>query len=159
MDISFHCPHCKQELAVEATAAGSAIVCPTCNTEITVPEVDVSNVHPVNPMASSAAAKIERHFSVPVHDAPAEILIKKDPRAAETEGLVPGREKRVRIKIFRHTDCIEVGHDRYEEIVGNFLNKVGEANIISINTLGYTHIDIGSQKILTDYAIQIIYRG
>jgi hypothetical protein len=39
------------------------------------------------------------------------------------------------------------------------LNKVGESNIVSINALNYTHVDIGSQKILTDYAIQIIYRA
>jgi len=159
MDVTFHCPHCKQELAVEASAAGSAIICPSCNTEITVPEPDLTNVHPLNPIATSAAAKIERHFSVPVHDKPAEILLKKDTRAVEAEAAGGTAEKKIRIKIFRHTDCIEVGHDRYEEIVSNFLNRVGESNIISINSLSYTHIDIGSQKILTDYAIQIIYRG
>lgn len=74
MDLTFHCPHCKQELAVDASATGQTIQCPTCNAEITVPQADITNIH-VNPIASSAAAKIERHFSVPVRDAPAEILI------------------------------------------------------------------------------------
>lgn len=158
MDITFHCPNCKQELAVDASAAGSTIECPTCNTAISVPQLDVSNVHPTNAMSSSAAAKIERHFSVPVHDAPAEILL---PKAKATEEAAPAADstKRLKMKVFRHTDCVEVGHDRYEELVAAFLNKVGEPNIVSINTLNYTHVDIGSQKVLTDYAIQIIYRG
>ena len=157
MDLTFHCTHCKQPLAVDASAAGSVIQCPTCSAEVTVPEADITTIHTVNPMATSAAAKIERHFSVPVHDEPAEILIHKPTVAVEE--VQEGSTKKIRVKIFRHTDCVEVGHDRYEEIVGAFLNKVGEADTISINALTYTHVDIGSQKILTDYAIQIIYRG
>ena len=78
---------------------------------------------------------------------------------ASVEQVEADAAKKIRVKIFRHTDCVEVGHDRYEEVVGAFLNKVGEADTISINALTYTHVDIGSQKILTDYAIQIIYRG
>lgn len=158
MDITFHCPQCKQELAVDASAAGSTIECPTCNTAISVPQLDVSNVHTANAMSSSAAAKIERHFSVPVHDAPAEILIPKA-KVGEEPPVTESDSKRLKMKVFRHTDCVEVGHDRYEELVAAFLNKIGEPNIVSINTLNYTHIDIGSQKVLTDYAIQIIYRG
>jgi DNA-directed RNA polymerase subunit RPC12/RpoP len=157
MDLTFHCPNCRQELAVDASAAGSAIECPTCGTQIAVPSPDLTNVHPLNPIAASAAARIERHFSVPVHDAPAEILVKK--AAVRVEEPLPDGGKKLKIKIFRHSDCIEVGHDRYEEIVSDFLNKIGEVNIVSINALGYTHVDIGSQKILTDYAVQIIYRA
>jgi hypothetical protein len=44
-------------------------------------------------------------------------------------------------------------------MVGAFLNKIGESNIISLTPLGYTHIDLATRHILTDYAIQIIYRG
>ena len=156
MDLTFHCPHCKQELAVDASAAGQTIQCPTCNTGITVPQPDPTNVH-VNPISSSAAAKIERHFSVAVHEGPAEILITK---AAVKEDVVDAAApKKMKIRVIRHTDCIEVGHDRYEEMVAAFLNKVGEPNIISITPVNYTHIDIATQKVLTDYAIQIIYRG
>jgi ribosomal protein S27E len=156
MDLTFHCPHCKQELAVDASAAGQTIQCPTCNTEIAVPQADVTNIH-VNPISSSAASKIERHFSVPVHDAPAEILISKP--VVTQEAVVAEGPKKLKIRVIRHMDCIEVGHDRYEEMVGTFLNKVGEENIISITPVNYTHIDIATQKVLTDYAIQIIYRG
>ncbi|HOY59952.1 MAG TPA: hypothetical protein PK640_17680 [Verrucomicrobiota bacterium] len=156
MDLTFHCPHCKQELAVDASAAGQTIQCPTCNAEIAVPQADVTNIH-ANPIATSAAAKVERHFSVPVRDAPAEILITKAKEAEEsvaTEG-----PRKMKLRVIRHTDCIELGRDRYEEMVGSFLNRVGEENIISITPVNYTHIDIATQKILTDYAVQVIYRG
>ncbi len=141
---------------MDVSAAGQAIQCPTCSAEITVPQADVTNIH-ANPIASSAAAKIERHFSVPVHDAPAEILITKTQVTHEvvaTEG-----PKKMKLRVIRHTDCIELGRDRYEEMVASFLNLVGEPNIISITPINYTHIDIATQKILTDYAIQVIYRG
>jgi hypothetical protein len=84
------------------------------------------------------------------------VLIKK--RAKSDEETADGTKK-IKIKIIRHTDCIEVGHDRYEEMVAAFLNRVGEENIISITPLSYTHIDIATRQILTDYAIQTIYRG
>lgn len=114
--------------------------------------------HVVNAMASSAAAKIERHFSVPVHNKPTEILVQKVVKEEDVPAT-PDAKKRIKLKIFRHTDCVEVGHDRYEEIVSQFLNKVGEENVINLSNLTYTHVDIGSQKILTDYAFQILYRG
>lgn len=156
MDITFHCPHCQQELMVDAGAAGQTIQCPTCNAEITVPAVDVTNIHPHNPIHDSAAAKVEHHFVVPVHEGPAEVLIIKPKTNEDIEAAGP---KKIKVRIFRHTDCVEVGHDRYEEFVAAFLNKVGEDNIINLTPLTYTHIDIATQKILTDYAIQIIYRG
>lgn len=148
---------------MDASAAGGTIECPTCGSEIMVPQADVTNVHPINPIAASAAAKIERHFSVPVREGPSEVLLIKPQKTAEEEAVAaaaaPVGDKRIHIKIFRHSDCIEVGHDRYEELVEDFLNQVGEPNIISLNALTYTHIDIGSQKILTDYALQVLYRG
>lgn len=158
MDVTFRCPHCKQEMAVDASAAGQAIQCPTCNAEITVPSPDMANVHSVNAIASSAAAKVERHFSVPVRDAPAEVLI-TTPRKTEEEPVAVVGPKKMKVRVIRHTDCIEVGHDRYEEIVSAFLNKVGEENIISITPMSYTHIDIATQKVLTDYAVQVVFRA
>ena len=65
----------------------------------------------------------------------------------------------MRVKTIRHTDCIEVGHDRFDEMVTNFLQKVGEPNITSVTPLVYTHLDIGSQKIMTEYAVLIVYKG
>ena len=37
-DINFHCPHCKQSLTVDKSAAGMTLACPTCGQEITVPQ-------------------------------------------------------------------------------------------------------------------------
>ena len=65
----------------------------------------------------------------------------------------------MRTKTIRHTDCIEVGHDKFDEVLTAFLHKVGEDNIISINTLNYSFLDIGTQKLLTDFGVLIVYRG
>ena len=62
-------------------------------------------------------------------------------------------------KTIRHTECIEVGHDKFGGMVTNFLTKIGEANIVSITPLIYTHLGIGSQKLMNDYAILIVYRA
>jgi hypothetical protein len=52
-----------------------------------------------------------------------------------------------------------VGHDRFDEVVSGFLQKVGEPNIVSLTPMTYTHIEIGTQKLVTDYAVMIVYRG
>jgi hypothetical protein len=44
-------------------------------------------------------------------------------------------------------------------VVSNFLVKIGESNVISITTLTYTHLDIGTQKLMTDFGVMIVYRG
>ena len=97
------------------------------------------------------------HLKVPVRDAPGEMLITKPPPPLEV--AAKESDKRIRTKTIRRIDCVEVGHDRFDEVVSDFLAKVGEANIISINPVTYTHIDIGSQKLLTDFGVFIVYRG
>ncbi|MBC8097728.1 MAG: hypothetical protein H7Y43_18160 [Akkermansiaceae bacterium] len=173
MDIIFNCPKCQQELEVDSSGAGSEIDCPSCAESIEIPQVgtkgtrtsgaDTSGRIPVapppsaNPIGTSAAAKVEMHLKVPVRTTPGESLI--------TKALVPlevsakESDKKVKVKTIRHTDCVEVGHDRFDETVTNFLVKVGEANIVNISPLTYTHIDISSQKLVTDYAVLIVYRG
>lgn len=157
MDINFHCVHCKQEITADATGAGSQVECPTCGATITIPEPDVTNIRTHNPMGSSAAAREERHFSVPVHEAPSEILVKQTVKPLEV--ATKETEKRMRIRCIKRTDCVEVGHDRFEEVVAEFLGKVGEKNVISLNTINYTHIDMGTRALLTDFGLMIIYRG
>jgi hypothetical protein len=93
---------------------------------------------------------------VPLREGPGEILIQKPKPPLE---VAAKGDKKIRIKTIRHTDCIEVGHDRFDEMVTQFLQKVGEDNIISITPLTYTHLDIGTQRLLTDYAVMIVYRG
>lgn len=175
MDIIFNCPNpeCKQELEVDSAGAGSEIDCPSCGEKITIPHVGTKGTRtsgaattdhlpaatgaPINPIATSAAAKVEMHLKVPVRATPTESLIAKP--LPPLEVAAKESDKKIRIKTVRHTDCIEVGHDRFDEMVSSFLGKVGEANIISINSLTYTHLDIGTQKLMTEYAVMIVYRG
>jgi len=52
-----------------------------------------------------------------------------------------------------------VGHDRFDEVVSNFLVKVGQDHIITISPINYTNLDIGSQKLMTEYGVLIVYKG
>jgi DNA-directed RNA polymerase subunit RPC12/RpoP len=156
MDVAFICPNCKQELEADASLAGTTIQCPSCNHALAIPEPDVQNVKIMNPISSSAAAREEKHFSVPVHEGPSEILIKKPVKKEE----IPADGKRhLRTKTIRRVDCIEVGHDRFDEITSKFLDQIGDDNLVSISPVSYTYIDIGSQKLLTDFGVLILYRA
>ena len=68
-------------------------------------------------------------------------------------------EKQIRVKTIRHIDCVEVGHDKFDEIVTKFLVKIGEESIINMSPLSYTYLDIGTQKLLTNYGLLVVYRG
>lgn len=183
MDVIFNCPNCEQELEVEASAAGSEIQCPTCNTVLVIPAPDaaraVTDSQPIPPppppaspssevtaaaagehtgaMASSAAGKMHMHFIVPQHDKPADSLIKKPNKPLEV--AAKDTEKKIRTKTIRHTDCIEVGKDRYDEIVSEFLQRVGRENIISVSPINYTHMDLGTRQLMTEFGVTVIYIG
>jgi len=172
MDVIFNCPKCDQELAVDSSGAGSEINCPSCGEHIVIPSPEKGVIRPgldnvagapriegapVNPISSSAAAKVEMHLRVPVHKTPAASLITKP--LAPLDVAAKDTDKKIRVKTIKHTDCIEVGHDKFDEVVTNFLVKIGESNIVSLTTLTYTHLDIGSQKLLTDFGVMIVYKG
>jgi hypothetical protein len=188
MDVIFNCSNCEQELQIEAAAAGSEIQCPTCNAVLTVPSPQearaVTDSQPLPPatapapappagpsvevtqaaagehsgtIASSAAAKLHMHFTVPQHDKPTESLIRKPQKPLEV--AAKDSEKKMRVKTIRHTDCIEVGKDRYDEIVSDFLQKVGREHIISISPINYTHMDLGTRQLMTEYGVSIVYHG
>jgi DNA-directed RNA polymerase subunit RPC12/RpoP len=156
MDMIFSCPNCKQQLEAETSMAGNEIACPSCGTTIVVPEANPTNIH-VNPIATSAAAKQEYHFSVPVHETPTEVLIKKPARPLEA--AAKNGDRKIRVKCIRRTDCVEVGHDRFDEFVTEFLQNVGESNIVSITPITYTHMDLGTRAMLTDFGVMIVYKG
>jgi hypothetical protein len=155
MDITFHCVGCRQVLEADSSLAGNEIECPTCGRTLEIPEPDMTNVKVVNPIAASAAAREEKHFKVPTHDGPSEILVKIPTQV----DIVPkdGRQH-LRTKTIRRIDCVEVGHDRFDEVVTRFLDGVGQENLVSVNTVSYTYVDIGSQKLLTDFGVLIVYR-
>lgn len=156
MDILFSCPNCKQQLEADAGSAGSEIQCPSCATPLTIPEASPNLVRTGNAMASSAAAKEEHHFQVPLHEGPSEVLIKKAKPPLE---IAAKGDKIIRVKTIRRTDCVEVGRDRFDETVTELLNKIGESNIISITPITYTHIDLGSRQLMTDFGVLIVFRG
>jgi predicted RNA-binding Zn-ribbon protein involved in translation (DUF1610 family) len=169
MDIVFNCLNCDQELAVDQSGAGSQIECPSCGETITIPAASkvTTGSLPAAPGEStaaapsaintSAAAKVELHLKVPVHDKPAESLIGKAKPPLEV--VQKGAGKRLRIRTIRRAACVENGHDLFDDKVASFLQDVGESNIVSTHVVVYEQFDVGIQKIMTDYGLLIIYRG
>ena len=169
MDIIFNCTECQQELSVDSEAAGSEFNCPTCGTQLVVPQADgaaapaeQAETAPrafaapaLNAIKTSAAAKEEHHFKVPMREGTAESLIVKPKPPLD----VAAKEAfSIKVKTIRHSDCVEVGHDKFDEIVTRFLNKIGETNLVSMQPITYQYIEIGSQKVVTDYGVLIVYK-
>ena len=156
---------------MDQSGAGSEIECPSCGKTIVIPSgstkapaVSTSSTDnlpttPTGPSAinTSAAAKIEMHLKVPVRSTPGESLIAKPKPPLEV--VVKGAGKKLRIHTIRHASCIESGHDKFDEKVTEFLNQIGENNIVSTHVINYEHFDVGVQKIMTDYGLVVIYRG
>ncbi len=169
MDITFNCPNCDQELAVDQTGSGSQIDCPACGQSITIPSAGKATTGslpaappappttPGVPTPPPVVPKKELHLKVPVRDTPGEVLISKPKSPLDT--MQKGAGKRLRTHTIRHASCIEAGHDKFDEKVSEYLNEIGEANLIGIHTIGYEHFDVGIQKILTDYGVLIVFRG
>ena len=171
MDFVFACPFCQQELETDSSLAGSAISCPTCAKEFTVPVAPASppppplkigqattGSVPPHPAAPAAPAhEHDKHFVVPMTDKPTASLIQK-PNAPLTAAPKDGK-RRMMIKCIRRVDCMEVGKDHFDEKVTLFLTQIGEENFITMSTIMYTTIDMASRSILTDYGVMITYRG
>lgn len=172
MDLIFNCPKCDQELAVDAAGAGSEIECPSCAETITIPAVGSPGARtgpptdslptgggagPVNAILSSAAAKVEMHLKVPQRTTPTESLIEKALKPLD----VAAREsdRKLKVKTIRRQDCVEVGHDHFDETVTKFIQKVGEDMIVEFIPVNYSYVDIGSQKLLADFGVMIVYKG
>jgi DNA-directed RNA polymerase subunit RPC12/RpoP len=166
MDMTFKCPACEQELEVDSSGAGSEIECPACGETILIPQpspefLAEQQQHQAaagfNPIDTSAARKEEKHFKVPDHAGPAAILIKKASKPLEF--AAKESDRLLRIKTIRRSECQEFGKDKYDEMVSDILQKIGELNIIAIHPLTYSHIDPVSQKLMQDYGLLIYFRG
>lgn len=177
MDLIFNCPKCEQELAVDASGAGEEIECPNCSETIQIPMPDspgvktsagpvlsasvetpsANNDQAASTMAASAAAKVKKNLKVPVTTKPADKLIAKP--ATPLEVAAKASDRKLRIKCIRHNDCVEVGHDRFEEVVTEFLGKIGEVNIVSIHPINYSYVEMGSQRELTDFGVMIVFKA
>ena len=104
----------------------NSIVIPEPESVVNRPGLDARSrpprieAHPVNPIASSAAAKVEMHLRVPDHKRRGSLIAKP---LAPLEVAAKETDKKIRVKTIKHTDCIEVGHDKFDEVVSNFLVK------------------------------------
>ena len=159
MDLIFTCPSCKQQLEAPTSLSGTSINCPSCNHQLVIPDADPANLRTGGPADDGNAARHEdKHFVVPVSERPTESLIHKPlpplDVAARTDGT-----KSMRIKCIRHSDCVEVGKDRFDEIVSDFLNKVGEPNIVNVSVFNYQHLDLATRQMVTDYGMLVVFRG
>ena len=160
MDILFKCPHCNTELEVDSTAAGESITCPACSRSITIPAAPPgSSPAPAAPAAaSSAPPRVEKRFSVPVTDKPVEPLIQKPLPSLEAQAQKEGKQM-LRVKTIRHIDCKEVGHDNFDLFLTEFLNKIGDDSIVSLTPINYSYVEMGTQKLLNDFGVMILYRA
>lgn len=157
MDIVFKCPSCQQELEVESSAAGESIPCPSCSRTLSIPQPDPSNLKVGLASQASAAAREEKHFAVPVSQNPVQPLIKKDPNPPKTAAKDGARH--LRIRSIRRLDCREVGQDRFDQTVSAVLAEIGDDHVVSVQPISYTYVEMGSQKILSDYGVIIVYKG
>lgn len=157
MDLIFKCDNCDQELAVDPSGAGTQIECPSCGQTITIPDAAPQNIRTLNAIASSAAAKEIKQFAVPVRSTPSEVLIKKQVRPldiASKEG-----ERKMRVRTIKRTECLEVGHDKFDEVVSEMLAKVGQENLVSVTPISYSHLDLNTRQNIIDYGVIIVYKG
>ncbi len=169
MDIVFDCPKCGQELVVDDSYAGEQIECPECSSEIVVPaqsKQDGASAEEkpatvsggvINAMASSAAAREKKTFTVPVHNkAVKETLIQKP--QAPLNVAAKKWENGVAIRTIRRIDCMEVGKDHFDERVTEFINTVGYDHILNVQPISYTTQDLATKALMTDFGVMIFYR-
>ena len=142
---------------MESSAAGESIPCPSCSRPLAIPHPDASNLKVGIASHASAAAREEKHFAVPVSEKPVQALIKKalpPPQAVAKDGA-----RHLRTRTIRHIDCREVGQDKFDQTVSEVLREIGDDNVVSIHPISYTYVEMGSQKILSDYGVIIVYKG
>jgi hypothetical protein len=166
MDITFSCPGCGISLEVESEAAGQKFDCPSCHKPIQVPAAVAPEPvggppgSPAAPVAMSPqppAPKIEKRISVPVTSNPVESLIQKPNKSldAVSRDQKPG----LRVKTIRHSDCKEVGKDKFDEVVSEFLNRIGDSAVVSITPISYSYVEMATQKLITDFGVMVVYRA
>ena len=149
MYVSFNCPKCNQDLEVEKSMVGEQIECPTCAELLTIP--DGNQVPPPAP-----PPKEKHSHSVPVREGSAEMLLKKK-TAAEPADAAP-HPKQFRIRCIKRINCVEVGHDLFEDKVAKAIEKIGDENVVSLHPISYGYMDTVGHM-LPDYGVMIVYKG
>ena len=91
---------------------------------------------------------------MPVREGKPEVLVKT--KAAEEEEAKG--DGTIRVKTIKRGECIELGHDKFDEVLNEFLAKLKREQIISIQSVNYAHYDPSTQKYLDDYGAMVIYQ-
>ena len=154
-DLTFNCPQCGQNLTTDESLSGSEIECPSCSKPIEIPSagdenVDRTEAEPAPPVTEEPEPK---KLAVPVHEGGEELLKKA---SSHKEEEISGDGK-ICVKTIKRGDCIELGQDKFDEEVNNFIGKFSREQIISVHSLNYSHFDPTTQKYLPDYAALIVY--
>ena len=76
---------------------------------------------------------------------------------AVEEELMSG-DGRICVKTIKRGECIELGHDKFDDVLNEFLAKLNRDQIISIQSVNYAHFDPSTQKYLNDYGAMIVYQ-
>lgn len=155
MDISFKCPVCDQELEVDESGAGSTIDCPACSSSITVPVPEHTTAAPPPPRAPAPEPpKVEKHFTVPVHDKTPSVplLIQRSSRPLEV--VAKEGDKKMRIRTFKRIES-----EPFDETVSAFLEKVGQTNIVSVSPIHYSYVEPANRNVVTDFGVVVVFKG
>jgi len=67
-------------------------------------------------------------------------------------------KSKIRLVSFKHTQFIEMGKDLFDFRVTEFLQKIGEENIIAVHPMSYQHIDMLTRETIIDYGVIVLYR-
>jgi len=155
-DLNFDCPQCGQNLTTDESLSGSDIECPSCDKPISIPAADDPNVKRVEADALTPPVTDEpepQKIAVPVHSGGEELLKKA---SSKKEEEITGDGK-ICVKTIKRGECIELGQDKFDEILNQFLEKFTRDQIISIQSVNYAHFDPTTQKYLDDYGAMIVY--
>lgn len=143
-DINFSCPSCHQELTADAAMLGQEIACPACNEMIIIQE------------GRGGAHGPGGRLIVPTAGAGSGELIGKPNRPLEAAAKAAIK---MRFKTLRHHECVKDGKDQFDETVAQFLDHVGEPNIVSVDPIQYTYGGGEGKQPTVDYGVMIVYRG
>jgi len=68
------------------------------------------------------------------------------------------KQGKMRLITLKHTQFIEMGKDLFDQRVTEFLQRIGEENIISVHPISYQHIDMTTRETVIDYGVVVVYR-
>jgi hypothetical protein len=64
----------------------------------------------------------------------------------------------IKLVTLKHTQFLEMGKDLFDLRVSEFLQGVGEENLIATHPISYQHVDMTTREIIVDYGLIVIYR-